>query len=414
MVLTTGSATAQDWPQFRGPNGNGESDSEAPTKWDEKTNLIWKKQIPGHGSSSPIVVGDKIILTAFSGYGIDPDDTGQLENLKLHTICFDRATGELIWDKSISSSSNEQKFSRRVADHGYTSGTPASDGKSVYAFFGVSGCVAYDLDGNQLWHNKELGTNTAGFGSASSPVVDDRHVYLNASIESGTLFALDKKNGSVVWSRQNVVKSWSTPCLAKNERGEMELVINQKFTLFGLDPADGKELWSCKGIEDYVVPVPISENGVVYCLGGRSNRAMAVKLGGKGDVTDSHRLWMVNIGANVTSPILHEGHLYWASDKGIANCLKASDGKAVFRERMPTQARVYASIVRSGNRLYLTTRDSGVWVLEANPTFNALALNVFDADEEMFNASPAIDGGRILLRNNKFLYCIGTTADSDQ
>ncbi len=169
----------------------------------------------------------------------------------------------------------------------------------------------------------------------------------------------------------------------------------------------GEQLWTCDGIEDYVVPTPIAYDGIVYCLGGRSNKAMAIKLGGKGDVTQSHRLWMTNVGANVTSPVLHEGHLYWASDKGIANCMNASNGEPVYRERMPTKARVYASIVRGGDKLYLTTRDSGVWVLAAEPKFTPIALNQIESDENMFNASPAIHNGQILLRSNDFLYCIG-------
>ena len=398
---------AQDWPQFRGPNGNAEADAQTPIAWSDSKNVLWKSTIPGSGSSSPIVIGERIFLTSFSGYGIDPDNPGNKSELKLHTQCFDKTNGKLVWDQAIQASSNEQKCTRRVADHGYASGTPASDGDSIFSYFGVSGCVAYDLNGKKKWHNDQLGTKTAGFGSASSPVVDDQHVYVNASIESNTLFALDKKTGKVAWKRSEINRAWTTPCLAKNEQGKMELIINQKGMLFGLNPADGSELWSCKGIEDYVVPVPISHNGIIYCLGGRSNRAMAVRLGGTGDVTETHRLWIGNVGANVTSPVLHDGYLYWASDKGIANCLKASDGSVVFRERMPSKMRVYASIVRGGDHLYLTTRDRGVWVLEAKPEFSPVGLNQFESDENLFNASPALDGDRILLRNNEFLYCIG-------
>ncbi len=382
------------------------SDS-TPTTWSGTENIAWKTKIPGKGSSSPIVVGDRIFLTSYTGYGISPEDPGEKTELRLHTVCFDRISGKQIWDQSIEASSNEQTFSRRVADHGYASGTPACDGEVVVAFFGTSGAVGYDMEGNELWHNIDLGTKTAGFGSAASPVIHGDLVYVNASIECDTLFALNKKTGKTVWKKDNIVKCWSTPCLAKNERGETELVINQKFTVYGLNPQTGAELWQCSGIEDYVVPIPIANNGIIYCLGGRSNKAMAIKLGGSGDVTDTHRLWMVNIGANVTSPILHEGHLDWASDKGIANCLNAATGEPVFRERMPTKERVYASIVRGGDKLYLTTRDSGVWVLAAQPAFEVLALNKIDSDNSLFNASPAISDDQILMRTDKFLYCIG-------
>lgn len=335
------------------------------------------------------------------------DDPGEKTELRLNTLCFDRKTGSLIWNKSIEASANEQKFARRLPDHGYASGTPSSDGEAVYAYFGVSGAVAYDLEGNQLWQNDELGTKTAGFGSASSPVVHGDLVYINASIESNTLFALDRKTGKVVWKNENIDKSWSSPCLAKNKQGETELIINKKFKVLGLDPKTGKELWTCDGVEDYIVPVPIAQDGIIYCLGGRGNKALAIRLGGTGDVTETHRLWITNIGANVTSPVLYKGHLYWGSDKGIANCLNATTGESVFRERMPTKGRVYASIVRAGEKLYLTTRDSGVWVLSAEPTFKELALNKIESDKTMFNASPAVSNNQLLIRSDKVLYCIG-------
>lgn len=407
--LVIGQDSPSDWPQFRGPGGNASSDDQTPTSWSDTENVVWKVKIPGKGSSSPIVVGDKILLTSFTGYGTSEKEPGDKDDLALHTVCFDRVSGKLLWNKSINASQSEQSFSRRVADHGYTSGTPTSDGESVFAFFGTSGAVAYDLEGNQLWVNNELGSKTAGFGSASSPVVHGDLLYVNASIESDTLFALNKSTGEVVWKKTDVQKCWSTPCIAKNDRGETELIINQKFTVHGLNPQTGAELWKCDGIEDYVVPVPISNNGIIYCLGGRGNKAMAIRLGGIGDVTESHRLWMVNIGANVTSPVLYKGHLYWASDKGIANCMNAETGEAVYRERMPTKERVYASIVRGGENLYLTTRDKGVWVLAAKPKFEKIALNKLDSITDMVNASPAISDSRLLIRSNEFLYCIGKT-----
>ena len=257
------SHVAADWPQFRGPSGNGSATDQTPTKWSDSDNIAWKTKLPGKGSSSPIVVGDKIFLTSFSGYGMSKDNPGVKADLRLHTLCFDRSSGKLIWDKSVEASPNEQPISRRVADHGYASGTPACDGEIVCAFFGTSGAVGYDLEGNQLWHNADLGAKTAGFGTASSPVIDGKLVFINASIECNTLFALNKKTGKVVWKKDDIMKCWSTPCLANNERGETELVINQKSTVYGLNPATGDELWSCSGIEDYVVPVPIAHNGII-------------------------------------------------------------------------------------------------------------------------------------------------------
>ncbi len=400
---------AENWPQFRGPLGNATAEaSQPPTEWSPTANIAWKTPLPGRGASSPVVWEDRIFLTAFTGFGQDQEEPGDKKDLMLHTICLNRRTGKILWDQSLPASPDTQKFSLRVADHGYASGTPATDGKIVVAYFGVSGAVAYDVEGNQLW-TADLGSKTAGFGSASSPVIFGDLVYINASIESSTLFALDKKTGKEVWRFSPINKAWTSPCIAQTADGEYELVISQKDTIYGFDPKTGKQLWTCEGVDDYVVPVPVSHEGIIYCLGGRTNRAMALKLGGRGDVTKTHRLWKANIGANVTSPVYYEGHLYWSSDKAIANCLNAKTGESVFRERLPTRARIYASIIRAGKYLYMTTRDRGVVVLEAKPEYKEVAQNSLlpEGDETMFNASPAVAGDQLLFRTDHNLYCIG-------
>ena len=398
---------ANDWPQFRGQSGNASApDSNPPTTWSDSENIVWKTELPGRGASSPVVFGNRIFLTAYTGFGVDAEEPGDKEKLRLHVLCFERDSGKLLWDKSIKASSATQNFGQRVADHGYATATPATDGEAVYASFGVSGVVAYDMDGNFMWE-AEIGEGTAGFGSASSPVVFREMVYVNASIESDTLFAFDKKTGKEVWHAGSIMKSWSSPCIAEVPGGPPELIMNQKNEIFAFDPITGKKLWWCAGVEDYIVPVPVFHDGIAYCLGGRSNRAIAVKLGGRGDVTKTHKLWESTTGANVTSPVYHDGHLYWASDKAIENCLRASDGKEVYRERLPTRSRIYSSIIRAGNKLYVTTRDQGIVVLAAKPEYEELAVNVIKSDETLVNASPAVSGNQLLLRTDRFLYCIG-------
>lgn len=407
LVGISSVSIADDWPQFRGPSGNATApDSNPPTTWSDTENIVWKTELPGRGASSPVVFGNHIFLTAYTGFGVDVDNPGDMENLRLHVLCFERDSGKLLWNKSIKASSATQKFGQRVADHGYATATPVTDGEAVYASFGVSGVVAYDMDGNLMWQAK-LGDGTAGFGSASSPVIFREMLYVNASIESDTLFAFDKKTGKEVWKAGSIMKSWSTPCIAEVPGGPPELIMNQKDEIFAFDPITGEKLWWCAGVEDYIVPVPVFHDGVVYCLGGRSNRAIAVKLGGRGDVTKTHKLWQSIIGANVTSPVYHDGHLYWASDKAIENCLRASDGKEVYQERLPTRARIYSSIICAGNKLYVTTRDQGIVVLAAKPDYEELAVNVIASDETLVNASPAVSGNQLLLRTDRFLYCIG-------
>jgi len=151
----------------------------------------------------------------------------------------------------------------------------------------------------------------------------------------------------------------------------------------------------------------IADGDILYCSGGRENKTFAVRAGGRGDVTDSHLVWEVSRGANVTTPLLHEGYLYWSHDRGLALCLRASDGAEMFRERIPTRGRVYASIVSDGQKLFLTTRDTGVVVLAAQPEYRELAVNRLGSSDENFNATPAIASGNLLLRSDKALYCIG-------
>jgi len=397
---------AQNWPQFRGPDGNASGDSELPLRWSDSTNIQWKTELPGRGASSPIVWEDRIFLTAYTGFATGEEDATDKSKLRLHVLCINRADGATLWNKSVSGSPNTQNLTNRVEDHGYATGTPVTDGQSVFAYFGVSGVVAYSMEGELLWQ-AQTGKNTAGFGSASSPVLHGDLVIVNASIEDGSVIAFDKKTGERAWSIDDVKRSWTTPCLAKAADGNYELVVNQIDIIRGFDPITGKQLWVCDGIDDYIVPAPISHNGVVYCLGGRQNRCVAVRLGGRGDVTDTHKLWQVNIGANVTSPVYYKDHLYWASDKGIATCLNAKTGEAVYRERLRTRSRIYASIVRGADRLYVTTRDQGVTVLPAAPNYKELAVNTIASDETLVNASPAISGNRLLLRTDRFLYSIG-------
>jgi outer membrane protein assembly factor BamB len=396
---------AEEWSRFRGSSASGIGKGKVPTTWDEKTNLAWKAALPGKGASSPVVYGDRVFLTAFSGYGIDPAKPGDRMDLRLHVICVSLANGNILWDKQVDPSPQEQEARGQMADHGYASPTPCVDDKAVYASFGPSGVVAFSHEGELLW-SQSVGTKTTGFGAAASPILFDDLVIMNASIEDGAVYGIDKGTGKVRWRTPEIVRSWTTPTLVTLPNGQSELVLNQKGAILGLDPKTGERLWSCLAIQDYVVPCVVADGETLYCSGGRTNMTFVVKAGGRGDVTDTHLIWDATRGANVTSPLLHDGYLYWSHDKAIALCLRASDGEEMFRERMPTRGRVYASIVSDGEKLYLTTRDAGVLVIAAQPEYKELAINKLGTDEERFNATPAIVGGRLLLRSDQYLYCV--------
>ncbi|TWU04255.1 outer membrane protein assembly factor BamB family protein [Stieleria varia] len=405
LLLLAGMGQAEDWPRFRGPDGRGVVASDLPTTWSETENLAWKTRLPGKGSSSPVTFADRVFLTAYSGYAVDEDNPGDRTALKLHVLCLSLSDGKLLWDQTISPSPAEQDANKRVIDHGYASPTPCVDADGVYASFGPSGVVAFSHSGEQIWR-QEVGTNTAGFGAAASPIVFNDLVIMNASIEDGSVYGMEKSSGKIRWKTDGITKAWTTPTLVQTAEGSTEMVLNQQNAILGLDPATGSKLWSCDAIEDYVVPCVVAEGETLYCSGGRENKTFVIKSGGRGDVSESHLVWEASRGANVTSPVLVAGHLYWSHDKSIALCVRASDGEEVFRERMPTRSRVYASIVSDGKHLFLTTRDAGVLVLAAEPTYREIAINHLGTESERFNATPAIADDRLLIRSDQYLYCV--------
>lgn len=392
---------ADDWPQFRGPSGLGVSqETSLPVKWSDTENLAWRTELPGYGASSPITLGDRIYVTCYSGYGTG-GTSQEMEDLRLHVVCVNRADGSIVWDVKLKPKLPE---SERVRDHGYAGPTPTTDGEFLYVFFGKSGVFKFDLSGEQIWQ-ADVGSNTHGWGCGTSPVLYENLVIVNASVESGSLVAIDQDSGKEVWRTGGMNRSWNTPHLVTLANGQRELVVSVKDNILGFDPRTGSELWRCAGIPDYVCPSVISHNGIAYVIGGRRSMAIAVRAGGRGDVTDTHKLWEAKAGANVTSPIIHEGHMYWVSDRNkIAYCLRLQDGEVMYSERFPDQP--YASATAADGKIYIVTRRGGTYVVPASPEFKQLAHNELD-DHSTFNASPAISNGQLILRSDRYLYCIG-------
>jgi outer membrane protein assembly factor BamB len=413
LALVALPASAADWPRFRGPNGAAtSSDDSLPVTWSDTQNLIWKTDLPGPGASSPITTGDLVFVTCYSGYGVS-GGAGSPKDLLRHLLCVNRDTGEILWDKTVEAKLPEDRPAGMLAGHGYTSSTPATDGQRVYVFFGKSGVLAYDLEGRQIWH-VDVGDGLAamGFGSGASPIVYGELVIVNASAESSSLLALDRTTGNEVWraAADSASSSWSTPILVDTTEGKQELVTAVPGEIWGLNPETGKLLWYAGVLpEGAQCTSLVAEGDVVYAVSGmRGNAAAAVRVGGKGDVTKSHGLWTANLGAYVPSPVIHDGYLYWVTDRGIACCLKADSGEKVYQERVPGGRDFYSSVVLAGGRLYAVSRTSGAFVLAEGANFELLAHNELASDTTLFNASPAVGPGHLLLRSNRALYCIGS------
>jgi outer membrane protein assembly factor BamB len=419
VMIASFGVRAEDWPQFRGPGGAGISRDKPPSTWDDSKNVLWKTPLPGPGSSSPIVVGDHVFVTCFSGYGAGGNG-GDVTKLKRHLVCVNRKDGKIAWTGTVDAVLPEDPYRGQLTEHGYASNTPASDGEVVYAFFGKSGVVAFDMNGQKLWQTsvgKE--SDRKGWGSATSPILYKNLVIVNASSESQSIRALDKKTGKQVWSQEasSLEASYSTPAPVDLGGGKMELAVAVPGEVWGMNPDTGKLLWyASTRIAGNVVPSVVSMNGVVFVSGGFESRGTtAVRAGGNGDVTKSHVVWSVSDSTYIPSPVAAGGYLFWVSDEGRATCLDAASGKILGQQRLAITGGggrgrgkpIYASTVMVGDKLVAVTRSSGVFVLSATPQLQPLATNRLSEEAE-FNAAPAVAGGQLFLRSTKSLYCIGS------
>jgi len=396
-----------DWPQFRGPGGSGIGDARGvPLTWSAGENVVWKTVLPGPGASSPIILGDRIFLTCYSGYGVGGSGRGDMNDLRLHVVCVNRDGGGILWDRQVTPRLPEQ--TRIRDDHGYASSTPVAEGDRVYVFFGKSGVLAFDFAGSQLWRT-EVGSQLHGWGSGASPVVFGDLLIVNASVESESLVALNKHTGKEVWRARGIREAWNTPVLVPLQGGAHELAIAMPQKVLGFDPSTGERLWECSNdIRWYIAPSIVARDGVIWSIGGRSGvAAVAVRAGGRGDVTATHRLWMSENGSNVSSPVVHEEHLYWMHEsRGVAFCAEAMTGRIVYEERIERAGQIYASPVLADGRLHYLSRNGRVFVVAAAPRYELLVVNDL-ADGSTFNASPAVAGNRLYIRSDKLLYCLG-------
>jgi len=403
---TSATGSAKDWPGFRGPTGMGTSDAKGlPLTWGLDDNLAWKVELPGPGASSPVVFGDKIYLTCYTGFFVPGQEGGSQDDLTRHLLVLNRADGSTVLDKAVKAKLPEED---QIRDHGFAANTPAVDAERIYVFFGKTGVFAFDHSGKEVWQ-ADVGSKTHGWGTSASPTLYNDMVFINASVESESLIALDRQTGKEKWRVGGIKESWNTPVVMTTKSGRKELILAIQGKVMSFDPDTGKELWTCNtDIGWYMVPSIVAHDGVVYCLGGRSGiAALAVRAGGDGDVTETHRLWKSVNGSNVCSPVYHDGYLYWTNEaRETAFCAKADTGEIMYEKRLNRAGQIYSSALLAEGRLYYVSRDGKTFVLAAKPEFEELAVNEL-RDRSIFNGSPAVDGSRLLIRSDKYLYSIG-------
>lgn len=333
-------ADAFDWNRFRGPNGSGISDDKekAPVEWSESKNLKWKIPLPGSGVSSPIVIGGKVFVTTYSGYGLNQDEPGDIKELVRHLVCIDRNDGKILWQKSIPAAVGDDPYSGMgVPQHGYASHTPTSDGSNVYAFFGKSGVVAFDMEGNERWRtNVGTGSDDRRWGTSSSPIVHDELLIVPAGPESRAIVALNKSTGKEEWrlDSQKLGNVWGTPAVV-HANGKTEIVIGVPSEIWGLDPQTGKANWYCAYIQnnDQFNSSVVVDGEKVFAVEGRGGGSVAVKAGGKDDVTDSQVVWKGRDNGRFGTPLIHDGRMYIVAGRKVT-CIDAKTDEKIFEERM--------------------------------------------------------------------------------
>ncbi len=420
VLLFARSMPADDWLRFRGSDGSAVStDTETlPTQWSPTANLAWKSELPGAGVSSPIIVGDKIFVTCYSGYGMNREVPGDIKNLVRHLVCVDLKTGEKRWQKDVAAMLPEDPYSGiGVTAHGYASHTPVSDGKHVFVFYGKSGVYAYDFDGNELW-NKSLGVESDPWkwGSSASPVVFDDTLIVTASAESQAIVGLDKATGKELWRQEakGLDGMWGTPSLVKIDDARTDLVMSVAKEIWGLDPATGKLRWysEATGAEQAHSSVVV-EGDTVFAFTGRGGGSVAVKAGGTGDVTSSNVVWSGQDSGSFASPVGYKSRLYNIAS-GVLTVVDEATGEKLNQVRLEGAQRSgggfgsldYPSPVISGDKLYYVNGSGQTFVFELGDEPKQLSVNRVTAEAESFGGTPAVSDGRMILRSAKYLYCV--------
>jgi outer membrane protein assembly factor BamB len=389
---------AEDWSGFRGPRSLGvSSDEKVPVEWGDEKNLKWKLELPGKGFSSPIVVGNQVLVTCYSGTSA---------SVKRHLVSVNRKTGTINWVTSVDSKGPESRGASFGTSHGYASHTPVSDGKHIYVLFGKAGVIAFDMEGKEIW-KKSVGTGAAMFGSAASPILYKDHVIVPAVSESQSIVALRKSDGEQAWSTKagSLGRSYATPVVATNEAGVDELLISVVSEVWSLNPGTGKLNWySVNRVDTNACPALVQNGSTVYVIGGRSpgGRA-AIKLDGKKDAGELKSLWSTTGGSYVSSPVFYKDHLYWFTERGMGICVDTKTGKEVTRKRIGGE--FYASALVIKDKIYAVSRFSGTHVFLATPELTQLAHNKL-TDSSDFSGSPAVSDGQLIMRSDKYLYCI--------
>jgi hypothetical protein len=426
LASAAGSAAIQsNWPQWRGPNGDGVvPQGNPPLEWSETSNVKWKATIPGTGHATPIIWGDRVfVLTAVPGASAAPAAAGQggpgegrrgggrgggdrpTQEHAFTVLCMDRQTGKLLWEKVARKEVPHQGIQ---PSNSYSSGSPVTDGERLYVWFNSYGLYCYDFDGNLIWE-KDLGKKSVTFGEGASPALAGNVLIVVQDANDGSaLYGFDKKSGKELWkTARNEGSGWTTPYILTRD-GQTQVVVNGSNAVRGYNPMTGEVLWECSGLGSNPVPMIVSDEDTAYAMSGHRNpAALAIALGKTGNLTGTDAVkWKIDRGTPyVPSPLLYDDLLFFCQrTSGIVTCLDPKTGQPHYSEqRLEGITGVYGSPIGVKDRIYVPGQNGMVVVLEKSKTLNVLASNKL---EDGFDASPAVVGDELYLRGRQHLYCI--------
>lgn len=413
---------SENWHQWRGPEANGVSRTATPPiRWSEEKNVQWKVPIDGQGSSTPIIWENKVfLLTAINTGKVDPslpkpeDQPKRVFGItypnttyKFVVLCLDRRTGKELWRQT---ATERIPHEGHHGDADFASASPMTDGERLYCWFGSAGLFCYSLEGKRLWE-RDLGKAymPASLGEGCSPVVHDgKLVIVRDHTRQSTIEVLDARTGATLWKEnRDEGGAWATPRVLQHG-GKTQVITAASNLVRSYDLNDGNIIWQCGGLTGNVIPAPVVEGDVVYCMSGYQGHALlALPLSATGDISNSDKiLWSKRRATPyIPSPLLYDGMLYFnQSNQAILSCLDSKTGDAIISpSRLSGISRIYASPVGADGRVYIVGRNGTTLVLQRSNELEVIATNRLD---DPIDASPALVGNQLFLRGGKSLYCI--------
>ena len=405
------------WPSWRGPINSGVSaTAKPPAEWSEQKNVRWKVEIPGRGTSTPVVWGDRVYVLTAAPVGVELAASHDSRGAKgarvphrMMVMALDRKTGKTVWERTAREETPHEGYHQQFGT--WASSSAVTDGEVIVASFESRGIYAYDMNGKPLW-NVDLGDKRMRneFGEGSTPALHKDKVFVVWDHQGESFIAaLDRKTGKEVW-RQNrqEIDSWATPLVVEHA-GKAQVVTGAQNRVRSYDAATGELVWEAGGLTANPIPSPVAADGMVYLMSGyRGNNLKAVKLAdAKGDITGTPALaWSLDRDTPyVPSPLLYDNVLYFLKgNTGVLSAFDAKSGKPHYQvQRIEGVPNVFASPVGADGKIFVLGQDGSAAVIKHGPTYEVLATNKLD---DRFDASPALADGEMYLRGYRYLYCV--------